>query len=232
MIHFIRHAEAQSNVAANQFAKGTAERNRVYQKEEFFNSPLSEKGQQQAAALAERLREERTAPDAATGGPQGFRRVYVSTLERTLDTATISLAQFKSGGQPKWTATDLIRESAQGEYHPCDHRGELRGAGQAVEKYPHIDFAGCEDADPIPHNESQEALEARIRKFVEVLRGDVIVGGDGASVEAIEGDIAVVSHSAFLQKFFVWVLGREADSRFDNCEVKSAKLQDVLAFRG
>ena len=150
MIHFVRHAEAVSNAAAHKYPQGSPARNEEYQKQEYFNAALSGKGKLQAADLAGHLARLMKDSELGEGGPrQNF--LVVSTLQRTLDTASIGLAGREQSFT--WIASDSIREWAEGESHPCDYRGSLK-EDDVSSRYPWIDFSACEDEDPIKPDES------------------------------------------------------------------------------
>ena len=110
-----------------------------------------------------------------------------------------------------------------GTHHPCDSRDE-ESIRTAKTSFPYIDYDGVEEKDPIPKAESLDGLKGRIEEFLKVLRK--YHRGDGSTSG---GDIIVVTHRGFLRMFFKCVFKKEVEKSFENCEVATALLDDVLS---
>lgn len=173
VVHFIRHGEAEHNVAARLHGR------QEYRKWEFLDAPLTEKGREQA-------REARTVllPHMK---PQV---VLVSPLTRTLQTAEeIFQPRPDEEKQPRFEVWESVRERIG--QNPCDKR---RKVSEIRPQFPLFSFDRVQDDD---HHlwgdvrESTEALLQRARTFLHALR------------QRPETCIGVVSHSAFLTALFV-----------------------------
>lgn len=139
--------------------------------------------------------------------------LLVSPMRRTLATATLSFPGY-IGGIP-WIAHELLREMAG--FHPCDRR---RPISEHKVSYPHVDFSCIiHNEDPLYYSqvgrESPESVTKRTRDFFAWL---------GARSE---GEILIVSHSAYFHNMFKNVLDADLAlehgkcGTFKNCEMKS-----------
>jgi broad specificity phosphatase PhoE len=139
--------------------------------------------------------------------------LLVSPMRRTLATATQSFPGFIDG--IPWMANELLREMSGS--HPCDRR---RPISELKSLYPHVDFSlTVDNEDPLYYaqvgRESPESVTKRQRDFFSWLatRG--------------EGEILVVSHSAYFHNMFKNVLDADLAIEhgrcgvFKNCEMKS-----------
>ncbi len=252
MLHFVRHAEAVSNAAAHKHPKGSAERNAEYQKQEYFNAALSEKGEQQAAEMGRnRLREllsEGPLPAEVTSAHSGKNLCIVSTLKRTLETARIGLAHATTRDMteavlvPELAATEETQASSEEasseeafawvatdavrEWAEGEHHPcDYRGSLRddgVAALYPQIDFSRCADADPIQANEPLGSVHARIRELIQLV--DEFCGSSLAKPR----HVVVVTHSAFLSELWSAVIRDEAEKQFANCQVRSLPVAEFL----
>jgi len=215
-IHFIRHAQSLANADAAQYVEGSDEWMAVYESQDHFNTRLSAYGEEQAATqLTDSLR-----------GVDNVDVVFVSTLNRTLQSAHLGLQKFQAGDSgTKWIATDTIREWLRipDHHHPCNHRDEA-SLEQARKEFPYIDFQGVTSHDPIPVMEDVHSLDARVQQFVKLLHANVN-GGVTTEMNTTQrkaGDVVVVAHNNFLRRLYLRVFAQELS--FHNCEVRSESL--------
>lgn len=211
VVHFLRHAEAESNAAAHRFPPGSAEYNDAYASECFFDSVLSDKG----VAQCRKVRQQFWGATAQLHCDA----VICSPLRRTLQTAQLVFGAFGQadgigrGSSIPWVALEEARENSNGYNRPCDCR---RTREQQLEDFPHVDFSAVPDGEDTFSSspESTEELDARCAAFLECLR------------QRPEHVLAVVSHSAFLERLFARHLAwpREA-AKFANCELRSVVLR-------
>ena len=208
-VYFVRHAQAEHNLAAEVYPFGSQERLIVYQSPEYFNPQLTQEGALQAStSLSEKF-----------SSVDNVSTIYVSTLSRTLQTAHLGLSKFRES-DTVWIASDFIREYSRGR-HPCDHRGT---AAEASNMFNYIDFRWVTEHDPIEMGEPEEAVDVRIGEFIKVLaklkrRRERYFDGD-------VGNVIVVSHRSYLREFFRKVFKEETN--LENCEVVTKTLSEVL----
>jgi broad specificity phosphatase PhoE len=204
VVHFLRHAEAESNVAAYCFPRGSAEYNAAYADPKFFDAQLSPRGVEQCRELCQRLRSSQC--DALS---TRYEIVLCSPLRRALATAT----QVFGDRSVPWIALETIREYSSGHSRPCDRR---RSKDQQQQDFPFVDFSGLADGeDKFPIIETEEALDARCKQLLQFLH------------QRPESCLAVVSHTGFLQHLFWKHLNQSPDARsaaFANCELRSVML--------
>mmetsp|Transcript_59673 Transcript_59673/g.159688 ORF Transcript_59673/g.159688 Transcript_59673/m.159688 type:complete len:231 (+) Transcript_59673:20-712(+) len=204
-IHFLRHAEAESNVAAHVFPKGDSRRSEVYCDAQYFDARLSQRGHEQCTSLRSRIE----------GQLGSVEVVFVSPLTRTLQTATEVLQGLPAVCNASWVATEEVREFGRsGQFHPCDSR---RASAELESEFPHVSFAEVPAHEVLlganlpPESEAQVALRAR--KFLLHLQEEKI------------RSCVVVSHSGFLRHLFLKHLRYEAeDVDFENAELRSVVL--------
>ena len=207
-VYFVRHAQAEHNLAADVYPVGSQERSTIYQSPEYFNAKLTPEGELQASTcLVERF-----------NSVDNVRTVYVSTLLRTLQTAHLGLRKFRQPtSDTVWFASDLIREYSNGS-DQCDKRGSIQ---ETKKEFPYIDFSDVTEHDPIELEVWEEATDVRIiGEFLKVLAKLKI------QQECKVGDVIMISHDNYLCRFFRIVLNEEKN--FENCEVVAKKLNEVL----
>ena len=190
VIHLVRHAQGEHNVAGE-------EDYTFYQKEEYADAALTNKGVKQCQSLA------------AIHGITTAELLVVSPMTRTLQTATISFPSLV--GKFPWLALESVRE--QSGFHPCDRR---RTVSEYTTEFQHVDFSLVgDDEDPLYHLHANERepdmhVAERSRQFFSWLR------------HRKEKEIIVVTHSAFLRHTFSNVVdAEEDDTQFANCELRS-----------
>ena len=146
-IYCIRHGLAYHNVKA--FEIGS----QAYTLEECFDSPLVEKGLEQAQELGQEWDELST-----------IQKVFVSPLTRTLQT---SQGIFKNHSEVKIIALDQIKEFPQG-IEICNKRREKQ---ELQETFPNIDFSQLDsESDEMWRAERVEhidELKHRVKDFKE-----------------------------------------------------------------
>ena len=157
----------------------------AYVLDECFDAPLVDKGLQQAKDLGEQWE-----------ALSSIQKVFVSPLTRTLETCQ---EIFKMHPDVKIIALDVIKEFPQG-LQICNKRRDKK---DLQEKFSRIDFSQLESESDqmwrIERMEHIEELRERIQDFKKFLKG------------LEETDIAVVSHSAFLNETLYGRIGDEAN---------------------
>jgi broad specificity phosphatase PhoE len=206
VVHFIRHGEAEHNVAARRH--GCQEfRNWAY-----LDAPLTVKGRGPAREAQKVV--------LAQMKPQV---VLVSPLTRTLQTAeeVFQPLMDSSEGKPRFEVCEGVRERIG--HHPCDKR---RTVSELKPQFPQFSFDAILDEDDCLWSEAREPTEdilQRATAFLEVLQ------------QRSENCIGVVSHSAFLTAMFV-VLTTECGLRSDGPDgppdITSASSPDAVANGG
>merc|ERR1712046_347662 len=88
VVHFVRHAQAESNVAAHKYPSGSPEYNAAYADPQYFDSVLSENGITQCSELHNEL--------SASTTKLHCELVISSPLRRTLQTASVVFDGFVS----------------------------------------------------------------------------------------------------------------------------------------
>ncbi|EPS60970.1 phosphoglycerate mutase-like protein, partial [Genlisea aurea] len=203
IIHLVRHGQALHNVAVEKGDTG-------YSSSRFFDAELSPRGLQQ---VVDGLRTSVRSSDLCSR----IELVVVSPLMRTLQTAA---GVFGGDGiDAPFVALELCRERLGVNW--CDKR---RNIAEYKSLFPHIDFSQIEsDEDALwtpDYRESDEEIRARGIQFFDWLCGRE------------EKEIAVVSHSAFLNQTLAVYGGRdpsveaEIGQPFSNCELRSIVLVD------
>jgi len=157
----------------------------AYVLDECFDAPLVDKGLQQAKDLGEQWE-----------ALSLIQKVFVSPLTRTLETCQ---EIFKMHPDVKIIALDVIKEFPQG-LQICNKRRDKK---DLQEKFSRIDFSQLEsESDQMWRKERMEHIEElreRIQDFKKFLKG------------LEETDVAVVSHSAFLNETLYGRIGDEAN---------------------
>lgn len=193
-----RHAQGFHNVA------GEADY-AAYQKEEFEDSLVTPLGDSQCESLNVSCKENNSVKNVEL--------LLVSPMRRTLATATQSFPGFID--VIPWMANELLREMSGS--HPCDRRRPIL---ELKSLFPHVDFSlTVHNEDPLYFSqvgrESQESVTKRQRDFFTWLAA------------RSEGEILVVSHSAYFHNMFANVLDADLALEggkcgvFKNCEMKS-----------
>ena len=157
----------------------------AYVLDECFDAPLVDKGLQQAKDLGEQWE-----------ALSLIQKVFVSPLTRTLETCQ---EIFKMHPDVKIIALDVIKEFPQG-LQICNKRRDKK---DLQEKFSRIDFSQLESESDqmwrIERMEHIEELRERIQDFKKFLK------------DLEETDVAVVSHSAFLNETLYGRIGDEAN---------------------
>jgi broad specificity phosphatase PhoE len=219
VIHFVRHAEGEHNVAG-QVPGG-------YLREDLEDAVLTDFGHNQCQDLHSKIfhwhvptAAEEQAEAAAADTDMHLRQhpyhparaelLVVSPLNRALQTASKSFEWLN--GRIPWLALECIRETSG--LHPCDRRKHI---SHHTEGYPHVSFDHIENADDLLYpqytdkREPMESVISRGNEFIEWLKG------------RDEENIIVVTHSSFLKYFFIGCGGVPTDDFvwFENCELRS-----------
>jgi broad specificity phosphatase PhoE len=193
LIHFVRHAEGEHNIAGK--VPGG------YLREEFEDAILAPSGQAQCLALANEK--------ALLQSMAGAQLLVTSPMRRTIQTASESFPHLI--GKIPWLAIECIRETTG--LHPCDRRLPVSINSKT---YPHVDFSLVEhDNDPLYHlyntREPTADVTRRCIEFMTWLQ------------TRSESEIIVVTHSAYLNTLFTSVVGvpHQEYQKFENCEIRS-----------
>ncbi|CAJ1351294.1 unnamed protein product [Effrenium voratum] len=195
VVHFVRHAEAESNAAAHQFPRDSAGYLAAYADEQYFDSVLSEKGQAQCAELQLEVQ-----------GLQ-YEAVVCSPLRRTLQTASLA---FTDRSVP-WLAVESAREFSEGHARPCDYR---RARSAQAAGFGFVDFRQVPEGEDsfAARKESPQDVDSRCRQLLALL------------AEMPQKSIAVVSHTGFLSRLFAHHLAWGSKAAFRNAELRSVVL--------
>lgn len=203
-VHFIRHAEATSNKAAEGLVSGSKERNDAYDDPAWFDARLSAEGLKQCAKLRESTEF------------LSYQLVLVSPLTRALHTAKLGLPD-----NPKIPVIALNAARERVGTHPCDSR---RPVADVQTEFPNVDFSDV-PAGPDPklckimggewdRRETDEEIDVRIQQVLSYIG------------ERSEERIALVGHSAWFQRMFKAHLAWDATK--GNSWVENAELRSVV----
>eukprot|EP00931_Biecheleriopsis_adriatica_P050871 TRINITY_DN29486_c0_g1_i1.p1 TRINITY_DN29486_c0_g1~~TRINITY_DN29486_c0_g1_i1.p1 ORF type:complete len:296 (-),score=44.20 TRINITY_DN29486_c0_g1_i1:336-1223(-) len=235
-VFLVRHGEAVHNIAEKHARHNVSRevpigdetveervekaRKAALQCASFKDAPLSDLGKEQAETSRAKI-EELLAADPSLKAPEV---VYVSPLQRTLQTASIVFP-----GHDEIHVREVLRERCTG--FPCDMRSsvfELQGRQtfqhMSFDQLRRIDRGACKTVGgsgkhlvpPSAHQrqvEDKHMLRLRAAKLQEVL------------LESEASSICIVTHKGFLRELERGPLGREEASEFDNCEVR---LYDIV----
>eukprot|EP01038_Epipyxis_sp_PR26KG_P005051 gene5051-7049_t len=199
VIHFVRHAQGDHNVAGEQ------DRFYGYLREDLEDANLTTTGIIQCKKLSEK----------AKHVVSNSQLLLVSPMNRTIQTAKYSFPYLLTKeSKIKWLALESIRE--QTGLHPCDRRKSI---SEHKLIYNYIDFSFIEnDKDPLYHLYTQREPNHKV-----VERGNEFMKWLS---DQTEDDIIVVTHSAFLRHLFNEVI--QVDERdkahFENCEMRSFRI--------
>lgn len=198
IIHFVRHAEGEHNVA------GREDPLKGYLRPELEDAILTKQGIDQCKQLHSKTQDKL----------QSVELLVVSPMNRTIQTAMHSFPQFVN--TLPWIAVESVRE--QTGLHPCDRRKPI-----AVHKvnYSHVNFDHIDsNEDPIYSKyilrEPDNDVAARGREFIQWLKARP------------EKEIIVVTHSAYLRHLFNKVLDIESEAdreHYQNCEMRTYVLR-------
>eukprot|EP00933_Yihiella_yeosuensis_P033953 TRINITY_DN27540_c0_g1_i1.p1 TRINITY_DN27540_c0_g1~~TRINITY_DN27540_c0_g1_i1.p1 ORF type:complete len:234 (-),score=24.59 TRINITY_DN27540_c0_g1_i1:75-749(-) len=203
VVHFLRHAEAESNAAAHAFPRDSPGYNAAYADQKYFDSALSAKGEAQCKDLRDQI--------SLQGLSFHCEAVFCSPLHRTLQTAS---QVFENRSIP-WMALEVAREYSQGHNRPCDCR---RSKADQQANFSFVDFQNVPDGEDTFAQtiESEEDLDKRCVALLDFLR------------QRSESAMAVVSHTGFLTHLFAkhlqWPGGKEK-AAFSNCELRSVVIR-------
>lgn len=194
IIHFVRHAEGEHNVA------GREDPLKGYLRPELEDAVLTKDGIDQCKQLHSLTQDKL----------QSVELLVVSPMNRTIQTAMHSFPQLVN--KLPWIAVENVRE--QTGLHPCDRRKPI-----SVHKttYNHVNFDHiASNEDPIYSKyilrEPDNDVAARGREFIKWLK------------QRPEKEIIVVTHSAYLRHLFNKVLDIESESdraHYQNCEMRT-----------
>lgn len=217
-LHLMRHGEALVNAAGRVFPKGDPRKSAVRQDPKFFDSPLSEKGMLQSAALGAGNLEGRNAPPRVE-------LVVCSPLTRAIQTATAVFAPSGSGDKqaagsaPRLYVLEALREFCGKNFQPCDQR---RSPQELAAAFPHADLkhmpSGKDELLGPGRVEAPESADARIQWLLAWLR------------ERPESSIGCVAHMQILTRLLTKHLepaGFDGSSYgdLDNLEVRSVPIR-------
>lgn len=193
-ITFIRHGEALNNLSNDKKSK--------YTKNEMYDCPLTNNGREQCARLRDKMKDK-------------YDRIYVSSLNRALETADIVFKDTKT----IITVLDMIREYKS---NITSYRKPLSGKKIS---YPHFDFdiIYSEQDMMLPEVDvydkkfciikykkktMEDFMMNRVKEFLDQL------------ALTVDKRICVISHRGFINMF-----GRfyEKYIDIDNCETYSMK---------
>ncbi|CAE7553402.1 PGM [Symbiodinium sp. CCMP2592] len=197
ILHFVRHAEAESNAAAHRFPKDSQEYLDAYADEKYFDSVLSVKGEAQCKELQQRI---------ASSPSITYEAVVCSPLRRTLQTAVRVF-----GEEVPFIAAECAREYSQGHARPCDCRRERR----LQEADFRADFSKVPEGEDTfaARPETEEELDKRCLELLQLFH------------TLPYQSIAVVSHTGFLTRLFAKHLRWPGPSAFSNAELRSVVVQ-------
>lgn len=194
-IVFIRHGEAYNNLSRY---------NRdIYHTDVFFDARLTDNGIKQCKDVKKRLHKD-------------FDMVYVSPLDRTLETASIIFEDYTG----VIDAHELLRE-----YKNC-HSSYRKNIDYKKKEFPKINYRLINTNQDILENEidikgkrcclfpyikkhSSEFMMERVRQFIKLLRGNRY------------NKICIVSHRGFIH-MFCRLFGKHVD--LENCGVYKFKV--------
>mmetsp|Transcript_9738 Transcript_9738/g.18795 ORF Transcript_9738/g.18795 Transcript_9738/m.18795 type:complete len:322 (-) Transcript_9738:49-1014(-) len=217
-LHLMRHGEALVNAAGRVFPKGDPRKSAVRQDPKFFDSPLSEKGMLQSAALGAGTLDGRDDP------PQ-VELVVCSPLTRAIQTATAVFApkgsadEQAAGSAPRLYVLEALREFCGKNFQPCDQR---RMSEELAATFPHADLkhvpSGKDELLGPGRVEGPESADARIQWLLAWLR------------ERPETNIGCVAHMQILTRLLTKHLepaGFDGSSYgdLDNLEVRSVPIR-------
>jgi broad specificity phosphatase PhoE len=187
LVHFVRHGQGFHNLMADTFTTAgkqwtqfQAGPDNPYTMPELLDSPLTNKGRQQAAALQQSMTQEEDFPS-----PQ---MVVVSPMCRTLQTAILAFAHLIQSATP-FVAHEMAREECG--VHLCDQR---RSKSQQMLEFPYVNFdLLSSELDPLYQEHTRETklqVADRIYQFLQWLE------------QSPSDVLAVVSHSGWLLTLF------------------------------
>jgi len=217
-LHLMRHGEALVNAAGRVFPKGDPRKSAVRQDPKFFDSPLSEKGMLQSAALGAGTLEGRDTPPRVE-------LVVCSPLTRAIQTSTAVFAPSGSavkqaaGSAPRLYVLEALREFCGKNFQPCDQR---RAPEELAAAFPHADLkhvpSGKDELLGPGRVEAPESADARIHWLLAWLR------------ERPETSIGCVAHMQILTRLLTKHLepaGFDGSSYgdLDNLEVRSVPIR-------
>lgn len=207
-IHFIRHGQGFHNLLADmttamgvKWEQFTQDPNNPYVKPEILDSPLTEKGRQQAYTTRKQIQQFSNPPQL----------VVLSPNCRTLQTGCICFQAYAN--QIPFVAHEMARE--ENGVHLCDKR---RNASLQKQEFPLVDFHLLEESDPIFRNDRRETklqVAERAYNLMEWIS------------KRSEQHIGVVSHSAWLLTLFnaVFQCDEDLKSWFHTGELRSCKVE-------
>jgi len=217
-LHLMRHGEALVNAAGRVFPKGDPRKSAVRLDSKFFDSPLSDRGILQSAALGAGTLEGKDAPPRVE-------LVVCSPLTRAIQTATAVFAPSGSadekaaGSAPRLYVLEALREFCGKNFQPCDQR---RTQEELAAAFPHADFKhmpfGKDKLLGPGLVEAPESADARIHWLLAWLR------------ERPETSIGCVAHMQILTRLHTKHLepaGFDGSSYgdLDNLEVRSVPIR-------
>lgn len=217
-VWFIRHAEAEHNLAEREHELGTKFLLEEHSGWKYWDASLTENGKNQCDVLRKELEEMEHYLD--------WELCVVSPLQRTLQTAKLTVGAVRHDGAPiKFLATEMCRERIT--CCPADSRRPL---SVCKKEFPEVDFSQVTNEQDVSWHtdkENDEQCKQRGIKFLSWL------------AKRPESCIAVVTHSGFLKRLFEqFGMGiasedmEELHRRPANCEMRGLVLCAHRQFGG
>ncbi len=200
-IYFIRHGESTNNLLFSQ--------NRDYHRDRTTDPELTERGQQQAALLADRLSMSYSGLtprlDYQNHAGFGLTHIYCSLMVRAIDTA---MPTAKALGLPLSTLPMIHEFGGIFEFEGTEKRIGLAGLtrDQLLSRYPnlHIDHLIAEAGWWDARDEDSAELYRRAQEAVDL----IIANHDD------DDRVAIVSHGGFYQAFMARMLQIELNHHY------------------
>jgi broad specificity phosphatase PhoE len=211
VVHFVRHGQGFHNLMADlakasgrEWVQFTNTPENPYIMPEILDSPLTEKGRQQARLLQPRVRSMDNQPELVLFSPNC----------RALQTGTIVFQDLI--GKTPFLAHEMVRE--ENGIHICDKR---RPVSHQKMEFPQVDFGLLEsEEDPLFRDDKRETkmqVGERVYKFMEWL------------AKRKEKHVAVNSHSGWLLTVFNGICECDPALKgwFQTGEMRSVKLEFI-----
>lgn len=188
ILHLIRHGYADHNQARDVYGS------RAYFSNRYKFSSLVDTGKKQARDLRNRIIDNNIY----------FDRVYVSPLDRAIQTAIILFSNNRNLKVPNIFVTDDLRETNYA--HPPNER---RTCSQLQNLYPNFDYSLIQTNDDYFFKYGD-----KYNRFISILNEIKNICSNTDKIL----NIALISHESFLLEFANDYLNTELDS-IDNCEI-------------
>ncbi|KAL3674893.1 hypothetical protein V7S43_000819 [Phytophthora oleae] len=206
VVYFVRHAQGVHNAAADEVGAERWESGVAFE-EKYLDADLTPFGVSDAQSKGPGS----VKAELEKGMPP-IERVVVSPLSRAIQTAQNFFAKDQVPETP-FVCIESCREILG--CHTCDKR---RSVSELKLKFPDVDFSAIKDEDDklwtATHRETDEEMQARAREFLLELFQEVP-----------ERNVAVVTHSGFMESVCAVVLGVRIHPA--NCEVIPLVLEAI-----